>query len=131
MERQAKLSVEAESPHRLKLTLTNASDAPLVLYRHSLPWVGNSSILLLAVKADRLGTVLEKKLPVDDPGPEQVTIAPGATMSGTISLSDRFPDFDNAIRDRDVIAFWSYECTPVQGPPLPRVSGAVLFPRSG
>jgi hypothetical protein len=133
LERQVNLSIEADGGGRpvLKLTLANASDEPVTVYRHSLPWVGSSSILLVAVQTDRLGTVLAKNTPVDDPGPEQVTIAPGETMSGTISMADQFPDFANAIKSRDVIAFWSYECTPVQGVPLARVSGAVLFPRSG
>lgn len=129
---QAKLAVEGDrSGAKLNLSLTNESGEALTVYRHALPWVGSSSILLIAAQTDRPGTLLEKTLPVDDPGPEQVTIAPGVTVSGTIALPQRFPGFEEALRSRDVVVFWSYQCVTVAGQTLPRTSGAVLFPVTG
>jgi hypothetical protein len=113
----------------LDVELTNSSNEPLEVYEHSLPWVGWYSLLLIAAKTDAPGTVLEKKTPVDDPGPGTTTLQPGQTLKGSISLVDRFPGFVEAVSSRDVIVFWSYQLQPLKGPALPRTAGYVLFPK--
>lgn len=111
----------------LKVTLTNRSIEPLTVYHHSLPWAGWNSLLLVAVKTDTPGTVIGKSQIIDDPGPDRITIKPGETLAGHISLVSRFPDLLKALEDRDVIVFWSYQFQPIDAPPLKRVSGHVLL----
>lgn len=114
----------------LEVSLTNETPKPLTLYQHSEPWAGYYSTLLVAVKLDPMGTVIESNTPVDDPGPGTITIQPGQTRTGQISLARHFPGFAEALADRDVIIFWSYQMKPVDGDPLPRVAGHVLFAKT-
>lgn len=111
----------------LNVTLTNRSMEPLTVYHHSLPWVGWNSILLVAVKTDAPGIVIDKSQLIDDPGPERIIIKPAETLVGHISLVSRFPDLLKALIDREVIVFWSYRFQPIDAPPLQRVSGHVLL----
>lgn len=123
------ISVERSSEFDLHVTLTNRSGEPLTIYQHSLPWVGWYSILLTAVKTDALGTVVEKSLIIDDPGPGRITIKPDETLTGKIPLVSRFPDLLNALKERDVIIFWSYQLKPIDAEPFQRRGGYVLLPK--
>jgi|ERR1044072_1052562 hypothetical protein len=119
---------ELTSPdNRLQITLTNRSSEPVETYEHALPWVGQYSILLIAAKTDAAGTILQKNLPVDDPGPATTTIQPGGTLTGEILLANRFPEFLQALKERDIVVFWSYQFQRVDGVPTQRVGGSVTF----
>jgi hypothetical protein len=111
----------------LDVQLTNQSSKPLTVYQHSLPWEGWDSMILIAVKADALGTRLEHPLPIDDPGPTKITIKPEETRKGTISLVKRFPNLAEALKARDVILFWSYQLEPIDAKPLDRMGGWLLI----
>jgi hypothetical protein len=115
----------------LHVELTNRSAQPLTLYDHSLPWVGLTSVILLAARADALGTLLAKDEMIDDPGPGTVTLQPAQTLRGAIALGSRFPEFSAARRERDIIVFWSYRVAAVDGVLGARVGGYELFPRTG
>src|SRR5688572_24443891 len=104
---------ESEPDYVLSITLTNKSRQQLKTYEHSLPWVGWNSIILVAVRTDAPGTVLDKPSPIDDPGPTSITIKPRQTLTGKISLAKRFPGLLEALKERDVIIFWSYQFTPI------------------
>ncbi len=117
------------APYALDVTLTNRSSHTWTLYEHSLPWIGAHSMLLIVVRGDAVGTPIDSNLPIDDPGPATISIAPAASLRGTIPLQPRFPGFLEALYERDVIVFWSYHVQPVDSPPLPRVGGAVIFPQ--
>jgi hypothetical protein len=114
--------------YHLDVVLTNRSEAPLTLYEHALPWVGALSIVLVAVRADAQGSVLDRALaPIDDPGPATVTVEPGGSVSGRTLLAPRFPGLTTALRTHDVVVFWTYRLEPVGGPPLARTGGYVVF----
>ena len=133
MERGVKMVVVrgAGTPRwTLDIALTNETAQRLTMYRHSLPWIGWYSILLLAAKTDAIGTVLERSSPVDDPGTETIVIQPGETLTGNISLVGRFPDFADAVKHREVIVFWSYQLQPIEGDLPPRAAGYVIFPKA-
>ena len=131
MNDRAKLIVEAVSlpARKLDMRLTNESAKPITVSRHSLPWVGAYSILLVAVKADAVGTVLDRSTPVDDPLIGTTTLQPGETLNGEIDLDRRFPGLPEAINSRDVIVFWSHQLEVVDGDPLPRTGGWVRLPK--
>ncbi len=114
---------------RLEVSLTNRTRGALSLYEHGLPWRDSTSMVVIAARTDAVGTVLEQTLPIDDPGPATITIEPGQVLTGNIALCERFPGFLDAIRERDIIVFWSYQLTTVSGSSLPRTGGYVLFPR--
>jgi len=126
-----KIKGETDPEYALGVTLTNKSGAQLTTYEHSLPWVGLNSLILIAVKTDVLGTLLDKPSPIDDPGPASLTIQPGETVTGRIPLTHRFPGFVEALKGRDVIVFWSYQFKPIDSSPLKRTGGYVLFPKAG
>ncbi len=123
------IDVQAQSSPDLHLdvTLKNTTAAAVTIYEHALPWVGSNSMLLIAVKTDAVGTVLEKRSPVDDPGPATITIQPGETLTGTIQLVSRFPGFLDALEERDVIVFWSFQIQPKDLPALTRLAGHAFF----
>jgi hypothetical protein len=131
MDASVEIDVQGQSgpEYVLNITLTNSSSEPLTIYQHSLPWVGWYSMILIAVKTDAPGTVIDKVSPIDDPGPARLTIKPGETLEGKISLVSRFPGFAEALKERDVIVFWSYQFQPIDAAPLKRVGGYVVFPK--
>lgn len=129
VEPSVEIEVQGQSrpEYILGITLTNQSPEPLKIYQHSLPWVGWNSTVLVAVKTDAPGTVLDNLSPIDDPGAAAITIKPGETLTGTIPLTRRFPSFLEALKERDVIVFWSYQFQPIDAAPLKRTGGYVLF----
>ena len=114
----------------LEISLTNETANPLTTYSHSLPWIGWYSIIILAVKANAPGTPLERFSPVDDPTTGTIVIKPGETLTGQLSLVKQFPDFAEAIKEGDVIVFWSYQLPVIEGDAVPRTAGYVLFTRT-
>jgi len=115
--------------YSLDIALTNRSAESITIYTHSLPWVGWDSMMLIAAKTDAVGTIIGKNTPIDDPGVDRITIKQNETLTGKISLVDKFPGFMEAIKDRDVIVFWSYQIQPIDKPTLSRMGGFVLFPK--
>jgi hypothetical protein len=116
----------------LDMAIANKTDKPLQVQKHSLPWEGFYSLLLLPVKADALGTLIEPPIyPCGIPPLIQVpvSIEPGATIKGRISLTKRFPALHDALRTKDVVLFWSYQLEPINSPPLQRTGGWLLLPK--
>jgi hypothetical protein len=84
-------------------------------------------MILIAVKADAVGSELDSTSLIDDPGPDTVTVEPNETLAGSISMVERFPRFLDALTEHDIVVFWSYEFQPLDAPPLGRVGGCTLF----
>lgn len=114
---------------KLRVRVTNTSDTALDAYEASLPWRTVYSMILVAVSTDPAGTVLERSLPIDDPGPGTITLRPGQALEGDVALERRFPGFVQAQAARDVLVFWSYRFQPIGRPALPWRGGFVVFPR--
>jgi hypothetical protein len=133
MERETKVTIEvtATSARALEVRVTNETPTPITVFRHSLPWSSAYSALLVAVKTDAVGTVLDRSRPVDDPVVGTLTIQPKQTVNGEIDLDRRFPGLSDGLRERDVIVFWSHQLQTVDGDLLPRTGGWVLLPKQG
>jgi hypothetical protein len=133
MERETKVTVEvtAAPARTLEVRVTNETPTPITVFRHSLPWSSAYSALLVAVKTDAPGTVLDRSRPIDDPIVGTVTIQPKETVTGEIDLDRRFPGLPDGLRERDVIVFWSHQLQTVDGDLLPRTGGWVLLPKQG
>jgi hypothetical protein len=118
---------------RLHVRLRNTAKTVLETYEHSLPWRGVYSMVVIVVRADSVGSVLDRSLPVDDPGPGTVTVKPGEILEGDVAFAPRFPGFVQALAESDLLVFWSYQFQVAGQAPLPWTGGFVLFPsgRSG
>ena len=129
MEREMKVAVEATGTpaHKLEMHLTNQSPGPITVFRHSLPWSSAYSALVVAVRTDAVGTVLDRSTPVDDPVVGTLTIEPNETLTGQIDLDRRFPGLADELKKRDVIVFWSHQLRTVDGAALPRTGGWALL----
>jgi hypothetical protein len=66
---------------------------------------------------------LELIYPVDDPGPTQITIKPGETLTGEVDLQYVIKDL-NTVKKSDVLLFWGYK-TP-ESLRLPRWAGGMV-----
>lgn len=124
---EVRVSGDPTGDYRLQIALMNQTNRALSTYAHMLPWVGETSLILVAVKTDAVGTVLEKRAAIDDPGPGVITIRPNETLSGEVNLGSRFPDLRPALSERDVALFWSYQFRATDGTRSPRTGGFVLL----
>jgi len=127
--KQVTMEVRVTSAGTLDVRLTNETSKPITVPKHLLPWSSAYSALIVAVKTDAVGTVLDRSRPVDDPLVGTETIQPNQTLTGQIDLSRRFPGLSDALRERDVIVFWSHQFQIVDGDQLPRIGGWVLLPK--
>jgi hypothetical protein len=94
-----------------------------------LPWGFRDNLLLVPVVLDKERTKLQEVYYIDDPIGNLITVEPGDRLSGTIYLFNRFPDITKVTKEHDVLLFWSYELQPIDGPALPRASGAIVIPK--
>ena len=114
----------------LDIAVTNETAAPLVVSRSGLPWTNSYDLLLTAVCADPVGSVIERSLPVDDPLVGALTVLPGQTVSGEINLTQRFPGLAEARERADVLLYWSWRPRPVNESAGPWSSGWLLLKRT-
>jgi hypothetical protein len=114
----------------LDIRLTSKVAKPIRVYKSSLPWAAWHSMVLVAVKANRSGEVLEKLTPVDDPGPTVIVLNSGESIKGRVDLNERFPGLSQSVRDSDVLLFWSYQLFSIGGAPFERQGGWLLIPKS-
>ena len=116
----------------LIIRLRNESAESLPVYNDDLPWVRMRSMTLIAVEtSDFAGIVLggPQFKPNEDSAEPWVTIKPGESLTGEISLITRFPRIEESLKDRDVILFWSYRLRIKDGRRSNRVTGWVLVPQ--
>jgi hypothetical protein len=118
-------------PFVVEVTLKYTGSRDLEIYHDALPWVNSYSLILIGVEASAMASPLDKHLPIDDPGPATMTIKPGQRLVGAIDLTHRFRDLTRAVKQHDVIIFWSYQLQPIDGKPLPRVGGWFFIPKAG
>jgi hypothetical protein len=82
-------------------------------------------MILVAVSHD--GQPLPQFFPIDDPGFEKVSVAPGASLNGDIDLADFFKDLDGALKKSDIDLFWAYEAPSELK--IARSGGWILIPQ--
>jgi hypothetical protein len=57
--------------------------------------------------------------------------APRQTLVGEIDLTTRFRSLRSAIKEREVVLFWSDQFDPIDGSPFPRLGGWLVIPKAG
>ena len=125
----AKLAVLSASRIALEFTLRNSGSVPFEFFAADLPWGTRHSLMAVPVTNDAEARRIAEALYVDDPKPGQMTIKAGEQLSGSVDLSRRFPSLAEALKTREVIVFWSFQPTQVNGTQVHRTSGAVVLPK--
>jgi hypothetical protein len=100
------VELNPHKPLRLHVKLRSGAATAATIFRSQLPWGNRYSMVLTAVKSN--GERIEFFYPEDEPGMEQVTIAPGASIEGDLDLSDVFADL-SVTKKSDVHLFWAYK----------------------
>ncbi len=121
---------ETNGTWRLPFELSYSGENSLVVSERSLPWKSPRNLLLVAVplNASRRPLVGSDSLDPDLPS-ASLTLNPGDSLSGSVNVSARFPDLAAAIRETDVMIFWSHQLRASEAPAFPRLAGGVLLPR--
>jgi len=110
--------------------LSCQSEARISLLRESLPWEHHASMLLQAARLDRAVPWLEPALPVSDPRGGTIDCTRATRLSGEISVSERFPDFEAVLRDTDIAVFWAFRVR-ARGHRSNALAGAFIQSRRG
>ncbi len=122
---------QINSSHQVEIffTLKNTTRNPMVILEDELPW--QPSIAMLFVVVDRTGGALDQIIPLVSPNFENtVELKSGASLSGTVLLSPRFPSLDTDRRKRQLIFFWTYQSSDFSTrlTKLDRVGGYFVVP---
>lgn len=112
-------------PH-LSICLRNRSQLPVRLKRESLPW-SPSRGAFLTIGELATNTPLRQILPVDQLWSSEVTLQSGEIISGSIELSQRFPDLARWNKRFELIVFWAFRIEAQDGAILRR-HGSDLLP---
>jgi hypothetical protein len=91
----------------LSVTLRNDSGEPIGLYEDLLPWRRyGMSVSMMDVDT---GEHLKEVRHIEDPDAEVIQLRPGQAISGTINLTDRFPELVATRKKSDLACFWIYK----------------------
>jgi hypothetical protein len=111
----------------LEMRLKHNYKKPIKFDLNDLPWASGSNMILIAVKAKNgEGLAGYKWCPLAG----DITLAPGAELKGDISM-ETFFDFDKALREDDILVFWSYHLQSDDKVPVEfeRVGGWLSIPQ--
>lgn len=115
---------------RMQFELQYTGDRPLALSERSLPWKSPRDLLLVATVLNSTRTRLsESEPPAPAPPSTLLTLNPGDTLAGSVNLSTRFPALAEALRESDVVVFWSHQVRSTESPSLARLNGGVVLSR--
>jgi len=93
----------------LTLELTNRSNRTRELAVADLPWNSLLRLNLVVVEEGSLKP-LRRLFPIRDKfDPSSIALDPAESVSGTLPLSQHFPDLHRAFESGPVLVFWSYE----------------------
>jgi hypothetical protein len=121
-----------EPGHLLRVTITNASAVPLQMIDTFLPWGYSYSTQLVAIRPLSPfsgGQPLARTTAIDDAVGSRISIPPGKTLSGDISLDQQFSGLSAALTRDDMLLFWSYLPVYSSGATGSRSGGWLLLPK--
>jgi hypothetical protein len=121
-----RVELNPEKPLWLRVTLHSGAENTATFFKSQLPWGNRYSMVIVAVTPH--GGCLDKELPIDDPGPEEISLAPKALLTGDIDLQWFVRDLNRVTKKSDVQLFWAYESPKELN--IPHWSGGwILIPR--
>ena len=111
----------------LNISLKLTSQEEVEIYEDSLPWDAWHSMILVVTTP--IGHALERQMPIDDPGEHTLSLRPGQTIKGEITLTDEFPELIATLQKHNLILFWSHQLDSIDAEPMPRKGGWLLIPK--
>jgi hypothetical protein len=121
---------QANGAWLLQFELEYTGGTPLVVDEQSLPWNTPRDLVIEAVQLTPAGPRLAQPVPRPRELPRAaLTLHPGETVSGQVHLSARLPALAAALRESEVVLFWSHQLQSEDHQPLPRLSGGVVIPK--
>jgi hypothetical protein len=121
---------DAKGAWVLQFELRYTGEAPIVVDERSLPWKSSRDLILEAFQLNPAKTRLSPpEMAMRDLPRAPVTLNPGDTLLGSVNLSVRLPELATALRESDVIVFWSNQIRSTENPAPPRLNGGVVIPR--
>ena len=103
------VAVQPDDRTALDFTLTLKSPRTLVVPLDSLPWGTYPNLQIVAARADSIGTVLPKAVQFKEPVESPVTtIVADQPIRGRVELAQHVEGLGEALRQSDVVVFWSY-----------------------
>jgi hypothetical protein len=94
-------------PLWVRVTVRSGTDRAVTFPRYKLPWGNRRSTIFMAVTPE--GAPLEVSMPVDDPMFDEISLDPGATLTGEIDLNYFFSNLSRATKRSEVNLFWAYQ----------------------
>lgn len=126
---ELRIAEAQQGSNRITLELTYRGADAASLYKASLPWENRYSIVLVAADASPHGATLKKEFLIDDPDSGKVAMVNAQILSGSIDLTDWFPELPDRRSKGDILLFWSYEPKSVKGVRYERISGVLTLPQ--
>jgi len=121
---------DAKGAWVLQFEVRYTGEAPLVVDERSLPWKSPRDVFLEAFQLNAAKTRLSHpETAARDLPRAPLTLNPGDTLVGNVNLSGRLPELATALRESDVIVFWSHQVRSTDNPAPPRLNGGVVIPR--
>jgi hypothetical protein len=101
--------------HYLKMAVWNCSHADMVVQLADLPW-GKHKLGLVLYPAGKLASdPLKENVPIEGAQDRQVEIREGGRAVGTIDLDAAFPSIGRYENQHNVLMFWAYDASLVEG----------------
>jgi hypothetical protein len=93
----------------IKFSLTNISEKTIQINETAVPWGERTSILLVAMIKRTHELLRPEGYVIDDNFlVKTIRIAPGETISGTVSLSQHFGNINSLRKKGDLLVFWHF-----------------------
>lgn len=112
-------------------SLRNTSNQSVEIPRKVLPWVQQTSVVLVAVALDQPQDPLINYHAFQYPPSDSVVVLPGETISGSVSLRGQFRGVEELLLKTPVLVFWSYQLRTPDGAESKRFGGQLVVSKSG
>jgi hypothetical protein len=87
--------------------VTNTGRHAISIREETLPWSGRNTVTLALADVET-NTVILPEFAFSDPISKTVSVAPGESLEGTVSISEELPALQRLQRERDVVLFWAF-----------------------
>ncbi|MFC5582167.1 hypothetical protein [Rhodanobacter terrae] len=132
-----RFQVSARSIHEingslyLKLTVRNCSDVRSVTQLADMPWGEHAIGLVVYAAGSREGEALRQVTKIADFPDKNIVLQSGSLVSGEINLTNIFPDLLRYKNYKDLVLFWVYDMSLLEGGRSNYVGGMLPFTSTG
>ena len=124
---QAERTAIDGSSATLRMRVWNCSDKKISFQLADLPWGQNTTGLVVFAAGKVAGEALPENMPIADFPEVKVTIPPASSVSGEIDLRARFLKLMQYKKFDDLVLFWVYDMSLLEGGGSRYVGGMLHF----